>query len=119
VVGGLDPTLDVPWGRSREGWAKRGFIAPVTSRPLPPPHCPASEKRAVTIIASCFMMEAYPEWAALKSFCQVWWCTPVISAIRRLKQEDLKFKDSLYYIPSHGIKISKKNQTTCHACKKQ
>lgn len=25
-MGGLDPTLDGPWGRSGEGWAKEGLI---------------------------------------------------------------------------------------------
>jgi hypothetical protein len=28
---------------------------------------------------------------------QVWWCTPVISALGRLKQEDLEFEANLDY----------------------
>jgi hypothetical protein len=27
-----------------------------------------------------------------------WWCTPVITALRRLRQQDCEFQVSLYYI---------------------
>jgi hypothetical protein len=31
----------------------------------------------------------------------VWWCIPVIPALRRVRQEDHKFKTSLSYIARH------------------
>jgi hypothetical protein len=30
--------------------------------------------------------------------CLAWWCTPVMLALRRLRQEDHEFKASLGYI---------------------
>jgi hypothetical protein len=33
-----------------------------------------------------------------KNRYQVWWCTPVIPACRRQRQEDCKFETSLGYI---------------------
>jgi hypothetical protein len=35
---------------------------------------------------------------------QVWWCTPVIPALRRLRQEDHELKASLNYIMSFCLK---------------
>jgi hypothetical protein len=35
--------------------------------------------------------------------CLAWWCTPVISALKRLRQEDLEFKAILDYM----IKVNK------------
>jgi hypothetical protein len=34
----------------------------------------------------------------IDKFCWVQWCTPVISALGRLRQEDCKFKTRLVYI---------------------
>jgi hypothetical protein len=34
---------------------------------------------------------------------QVWWCPPVIPALRRLKKEGNKFKTSLGYIARHYL----------------
>jgi hypothetical protein len=38
----------------------------------------------------------------------VWWCTPIISAFERLRQEDCEFKAGLGYIARPGLK----NKTT-------
>jgi hypothetical protein len=51
------------------------------------------------------------------SLCLAWWCIPVIPAIRRLIQKDLKFETSLGYIttsrPSSSYigRLSQKNKT--------
>jgi hypothetical protein len=37
-------------------------------------------------------MQIKREWK-----CHVWWCTPVIPALRRLKQENIEFEDILGY----------------------
>jgi hypothetical protein len=37
-------------------------------------------------------------------FSQAWWCTPILPALRRLRQEDWKFKDSLGYITRPCLK---------------
>jgi hypothetical protein len=34
----------------------------------------------------------------LNGYSQEWWCTPLILALGRLKQEDQEFKDSLGYM---------------------
>jgi hypothetical protein len=41
---------------------------------------------------------------------QAWWCTPVIPALRRLRQEDHEFKASLGYITTK--KKKPKNEQT-------
>jgi hypothetical protein len=35
---------------------------------------------------------------------EMWWNTPVISALRTLKQEDYEFEVSLHYIVKHHFK---------------
>jgi hypothetical protein len=42
---------------------------------------------------------------------QVWWCTPVISALGRLKQEDLEFEANLDYRVRPCLKKKKKSKT--------
>jgi hypothetical protein len=44
--------------------------------------------------------------------CQVWWYTPIIPALRRLRQEDHKFKASLDYKERHypKNKIKQENE---------
>jgi hypothetical protein len=37
-----------------------------------------------------------------------WWCTAVIPALRRLRQEDLRFEASLGYTPRPCLKTTKK-----------
>jgi hypothetical protein len=39
---------------------------------------------------------------------QEWWCTPVIPAFGRLRQEDLEFKANVGYIVSPCLKKPKK-----------
>jgi hypothetical protein len=49
-------------------------------------------------------MESYSWRTALgiieKSYCQAWWYTAVIPALKRLRQEDHKLKDNLSYVVS-------------------
>jgi hypothetical protein len=40
----------------------------------------------------------------------VWWFTSVIPTLRRLRQEDGKFKDSLEYLPRPCLKKSKSKE---------
>jgi hypothetical protein len=41
-------------------------------------------------------------------FSQAWWCTPVIPAFRRLRQEDHGFEASLGYLVRPYLKRKKK-----------
>jgi hypothetical protein len=43
----------------------------------------------------------------------VWWCTPVITALGRLRQDDLEFKARLGYIKRRETISKNKNKKTC------
>jgi hypothetical protein len=45
---------------------------------------------------------------------QVWWCTPVISVLGWLKQDDHEFEAGLDYILRSCLKIFLKNQQICY-----
>jgi hypothetical protein len=44
---------------------------------------------------------------------QAWWCTPVIPAFGRLRQEDQEFKTSLDYIERPPLSKRKKGKGSC------
>jgi hypothetical protein len=47
--------------------------------------------------------------------CQVWWCTLVIPALGKLRQEDQRFKASLGYIVRIVVQLEEKQDST-HSC---
>jgi hypothetical protein len=51
--------------------------------------------------------------------CQAWWCTPVTSALGRLRQENCEFKASLGYIVRPCLQKKKKQKKQTHNNPKQ
>jgi hypothetical protein len=54
------------------------------------------------------------EWVIKQQDIQTWWCTPQISALRSLRQDDCKFKAPLDYLarccPTPSKKKKKKKE---------
>jgi hypothetical protein len=67
-----------------------------------------SQKSSKVIVSRGNGISTAPNFNTKVSLSQAWWHTPLIPALRRLKQKDHKFEASLGYIARPSLKKKKK-----------